>query len=185
MAITDSPLAFVPIGAPLSLVAAAGVDVVSTNVIDLMGDGVGTTVTNIWGNSTLPFSPDARGVGRPVPLIDILIGTAFVNDTGTPTLTIEYQGAPDDGSGGAGTYETYRATGALATANLTAGQRIRMEFVPPFPLNDRPRFLRLNFAIAAGTNYSAGTIAAAVVVTDRDDWFVGQQARNFTVGPLS
>lgn len=184
MAINDALLGFVFDSAPLSLVAAAGVDV-PTNPIDLMGNGVGTTVTNIWGNSTLPFSPDARGVGDPVPLIDILIGTAAVNDTGTPTLTVELQGAPDDGAGGAGTYETYRATGPIATANLTAGQRIRMEFVPPFPLNDRPRFLRLNFAIPAGTNYSAGTIASAQVVTSRDDTFFTQQPRNYSLGPLS
>jgi hypothetical protein len=182
--INDATLNFVNYGTGLSLVGAAGVDF-ATDPIDLMGAGPGTTVTNIWGNSTLPFSPDARGVGDPTPLISILIGTAFVNDTGTPTLTVEFQGAPDNGSGSPGTYDTYRATGAIATASLTAGQVIRMEFVPPFPLNDRPRFLRLNFSIPAGTNYSAGTIASATVITGRDDWYVGQQARNYTLGPLS
>lgn len=184
MSIQDALVGFVFSSAPLSLVAAAGADV-PTNPIDLMGDGVGTTVQNIWGNSTLPFSPDARGVGDPRPLIDILIGTTPVDGTGTPTLTVELQGAPDNGSGSPGTYETYRSTGALATASIPTGTRIRLEFAPPFPFNDRPRFLRLNFAIPAAVAYSAGTILSAQVVTTRDDNYFVQQPRNYVVGPLS
>lgn len=182
--IGDALLWFVnPTGTPLSLVAAAGVDV-PTDPIDLMGAGAGTEVANIWGNSAVPGSVDARGVGRPVPLIDILIGTAASDDTGTPTLTVELQGAEDDGTGSPGSYTTYRATKAFATATLVSGFRIRMEFVPPEPFNDNPRFLRLNFAIPAGTNYDAGTIAGAIVITGRDDWSVAFQPRNYSLGPL-
>lgn len=182
MAINDALASFV--SSSLSLVAAAGVDV-PTNPIDLFGDGVGVTVQNIWGNSTLPFSPDARGVGSPLPLIDILIGTTPVDSTGTPTLTVELQGAEDNGSGSPGSYQTYIATAALSTSQIPTGTRIRMPFAPPFPINDRPRFLRLNFNIPAGTNYSAGTILSANVVFPRDDMFSLQQPRNYTVGPLS
>ncbi len=181
--INDALVSFVP--SSLSLVAAAGDDIPSTNVIDLMGDGAGTTVTNIWGNSTLPFSPDARGVGSPVPQIDIIIGTAATAGTSTPTLNVQLQGAEDNGSGSPGSYQTYRETGVITVAQLTAGQHIRLDFAPPFPLNDRPRFLRLNFEIPAGTAFGAGTIASANVVTTRDDWYVGQQPRNFSLGPLS
>ncbi len=182
MAINDALASFV--SSSLSLVAAAGVSVPSS-VIDLMGDGAGTTVTNIWGNSTLPFSPDARGVGSPRPEIDIIIGTALTAGTSTPTLNVQLQGAEDDGTGNPGTYQTYRETGAITVAQGTAGQRIRLDFAPPFPLNDRPRFLRLNFSIPSGTAFGAGTIASANVVTSRDDWYVGQQPRNYSLGSLS
>ena len=57
--ILDAKLQFVAPGSPLSLIAAAGVDVVSPNIIDLLGNGVGTTVTNIYGNSALPGQADA------------------------------------------------------------------------------------------------------------------------------
>jgi hypothetical protein len=184
MAIQDALAAWVFSTSPLSLVAAAGVDV-PTNPIDLMGDGVGTTVRNIWGNSTLPFSPDARGVGSPLPLIDIIIGTALSDGTGTPLLTAELQGAEDNGSGSPGSYQTYVRSAALTSAQGTAGQRIRLPFVPPFPLTDRPRFLRLNFEIPAGTTFATGTILSAAAVFPRDDWYVGQQPRNYTVGPLA
>lgn len=183
--ITDALLAFVPIGSPLSLVAATGDDVPSTNVIDLMGDGVGTTVTNIWGNSTLPFSPDARGVGDPIPLIHILIGTALSANAGTPTLNVQLQGAEDNGSGSPGSYQTYIEHGPITVAQGTANRRIRMPFAPPFPINDRPRFLRLNFEIPAATSFLTGTILSAVVVTTRDDPFFTQQPRNYSLGPLS
>lgn len=182
MAINDALASFV--SSPLSLIAAAGVDV-PTLPIDLFGDGVGVAVTNIWGNSTLPGSPDAHGVGSPLPLIDILIGTTPVDGTGTPTLTVELQGAEDNGSGSPGSYQTYIASATMTTAQIPTGTRIRLPFAPPFPFNDRPRFLRLNFNIPAATAYSAGTILSANVVFPRDDWSVANQSRNYTVGPLS
>lgn len=183
MAINDALAGFVYSTSPLSLVAGAGVDV-PTNPIDLMGDGVATTVRNIWGNSTLPFSPDARGVGNPIPQIDIIIGTALATAS-SATVNVQLQGAEDNGSGSPGSYQTYRETGPITAAQGTAGQRIRLDFAPPFPLNDRPRFLRLNFEIPAGTTFTAGTILSAQVVTTRDDWYVGQQSRNYSLGPLS
>lgn len=183
MAIMDVLVGFVNQAAPLSLVAGSGVDV-PTDPIDLMGAGAGTTVANIWGNSTLPFSPDARGVGMPVPQLDILIGTAATTGS-SATANFQLQGAEDNGSGSPGSWQTYRETGALTAAQMTAGQRIRLDFAPPLPLNDRPRFLRINVEIPAGTTFTAGTILSIQPVTTRDDWYVGQQPRNYTVGPLS
>jgi len=184
----DALLSFVPIGSPLSLVAAAGVDVVAPNVIDLLGLGVGVVAPStssghpIIGNTTVFGAADAGGVGGMRPELNVTTGTAFVNDTGTPTLNAQLQAAIDDGTGNPGTWNTLVQTGELATANLVANTVIaRFPWVPPFPENLRPRFLRLNFAIPAGTNYSAGTIASALVVPCRDDWFQRQAAKNYAV----
>lgn len=185
---TDALLAFVPIGTPLSLVAAAGVDVRAPNVIDLLGLGVGvvapSTLTGnpIIGNVATFGSPDAGGVGGIRPELNITVGTAAVADTGTPTLNVQLQAAQDDGTGNPGTYQTLGESGELSVAQLTASTVIaRLPWLPPFPENFRPRFLSLNFAIPAGTNFSALTIASALVTTVRDDWFQRQAAKNYSV----
>jgi hypothetical protein len=182
----DSKLSFVPLGSPLSLVAAVGVDIVSPNVIDLLGGGAGTLVTNITGISAAPGQADAMGTPTERPELVVAIGTGLVNDTGTPTLRVELQGAPDNGSGSPGTYVTLGSSGAILAAQGTAGTIIaRLPWLPPFPLNLRPRFLRLNFEIPAGTNFSAGTILYALVTTVRDDWFIAQQPRNYKVSGVA
>lgn len=185
---TDALLAFIPIGSPLSLVAAAGADVRATRIIDLLGLGVGVVAPNtttgapIIGNTTVFGQADAMGVGGIRPELNVTVGTAFVNDTGTPTLNVQLQAAADDGTGNPGTYYTLGESGTIATASLTAGAVIaRLPWLPPFPENLRPRFISLNFEIPSGTNYSAGTIASALVTTVRDDWFQRQAAKNYTV----
>lgn len=184
--ITDSKLNFVAPGSPLSLVAAAGVDVPSPGIVDLLGNGVGTLVTNITGTAAVPGQADAHGVGQVRPELVVAIGTAPTNGTSTPSLNVQLQGAPDDGTGNPGTWVTYGESGAMLIAALPAGRIVaRLPWLPPFPANARPRFLRLNFEIPAGTAFGAGTIAYATVTTIRDDWFVGQAAKNYSLGPLN
>jgi len=182
----DSKLAFVPYGSPLSLVAAAGVDVLAPGVIDLLGNGAGTTVQNITGIATLPGQADAMGQGNMRPELVVAIGTALVADTGSPILQVELQAAPDNGSGSPGTYQVLGAGPLITAAQGIAGRQIaRIPWLPPFPDNLRPRFLRLNFNILAGTNYSAGTIAYALVTQARDDYFAAQAARNYSVSGVA
>jgi hypothetical protein len=179
--IADQGLAFVPAGAPLSLVGGAGVSFTS-NVIDLMGPGVGVNIQNYFGNSAAPGQADAMGVGDPVPDISVFVGTALATATAA-TLTIQYQGAPDDGTGTGtpGTWQTFAQTPAITAAQGAANTQLcRLPFVPPFPFNERPRFLRLNFSIPSGTDFTAGTISSALVTTTRDDYFVAQTPSNFT-----
>lgn len=179
--LVDAKVAFVPIGVPLSLVAAAGVDIVSPLVYDFLGSGVGTPVNNIYGNPALPGQADAMGVGPQRPELVVLIGTALVANTGTPLLTVELQAAPDNGANLEGTYQTLVRSGPVTVAQGVAGARIaRFPWVPPFPVNLRPRFMRLNFEIPAGTNFSAGTIQYAGVTTTPDDLYQLQAARNYT-----
>lgn len=187
--ITDALLNFVPIGGNLSLVAGAGVDIPSTNVIDLLGLGVGVAPNsnggNIIGNVTTFGAPDAMGVGGMRPELVVNVGaTAFVT-ANSATLNVALQGAPDTGAGGGylpGTYQTIAETGELTAAQLTAYQTImRMPWLPPFPANLRPRFLRLLFQVPTGTNFTAGVIGNALVTPLRDDQFNQFAAKNYTV----
>lgn len=185
--ITDALLNFVPIGGNLSLVAGAGVDVPS-NVIDLLGLGVGVAPSsnggNIIGNVTTFGAPDAMGVGGFRPELVVNVGTAFVT-ANAATLNVALQGAPDTGAGGGylpGTYQTIAETGELTAAQLTAFQTImRLPWLPPFPANLRPRYLRLLFQVPAAVNFTAGTIANALVTPLRDDQFNAYAAKNYSV----
>lgn len=178
---SDALLSFVPLGAPLSIVAGAGVAVPSST-IDLLGVGVGVAPTSIIGNATL-FGTD-MGIGGLRPELDVAIGAAAVT-ANAATLNLALQAAPDTGAAGnyqPGTWQTLVETGALTAAQLTANQIIaRFPWLPVFPQTLRPRFLRLLGQIPAGTNFTGGTIAFALVVTVRDDLANKQAAANFTV----
>lgn len=189
---SDALLSFVAIGGNLSLVAAAGVDVRATNVIDLLGLGVGVVAPNtltgnpIIGNTSVFGQADAMGVGGIRPELNVTIGTALVADTGTPTLNVQLQAAADDGTGNPDTYQTIGESGTISVAQGTANRVIaRLPWLPPFPENLRPRFLSLNFEIPADTNFSAGTIASALVTTVRDDWFNRQASKNYSVSGVA
>jgi len=182
--IIDSQLSFVPIGAPLSLVAGAGIDVPSTNVIDLLGIGAGNPPTSsIIGNVTNFGAPDAMGVGGLRPELLVNIGDAFTTGT-SATLNVALQAAADAGTPTwqPGTWQTIAETGELTAAQLTADQTImRLPWLPPFPANLRPRFLRLLFQVPAATLFTAGTISSALVVPCRDDQFNKYAAKNYSV----
>jgi hypothetical protein len=176
----DALLNLVPYGAPLSCVGATGASFAS-NVIDVLGVGAGIAPPNIIGNSTL-FGSD-MGIGDNRPLIEALIGTAFVT-AGTATLNMQFQGAPDTGLAGGylpGTWQTYQETGTLTAAQLTAGQVLRMDFPAAFPANARPRFYRLLFTTPTGQQFSAGTVASAFITPDRDDQNNRFAVNNFVV----
>ncbi|HQT65356.1 MAG TPA: hypothetical protein PLO16_12670 [Acidocella sp.] len=179
--LTDSLLNFVAPGSPLSLVLGVGVGAAS-NVIDLLGSGSGTAPANIIGNASL-FGADV-GIGLYRPLINIVTGTAFATADGA-TLNVEFQAAPDTGSGYGyvpGAWKTLEETGYMPVADLAAGTVIgRFSFPPAIPANFRPRFLRLFFQPLAATQFTAGTIASAVVTMARDDQANRFTPRNFAV----
>ncbi len=180
--ILDSLLSFVPVGSALSLVAGAGVDIPSTNVIDLLGSGVGTEPHNIIGNAAT-FGADA-GIGAVKPQVEVIIGTGLVTGGGA-TLNVAFQAAADQGAAGAyqpGTWQTLVETGEMTAAQLVASAICaRFDFPPVFPLTLRPRYLRLLFQVPAGLTFTAGTISAALVTMVRDDLAQRQATKNFTV----
>ena len=168
--ITDSQLALIPIGIPLSIVAGAGVSV-ATAPLDLLGVGAGSPPPNIIG-AVSTWGTDFGIGARHRPELNIAIGTAFTT-ANAATLNLALQLAPDPGAGGnftPTTWTTCYETGAIAVANLTAGQPLlRGPILPVFPKTLRPRFLRLLAQIPAATNFTAGTIAFALFTWVRDD----------------
>lgn len=180
--ITDAQLALIPIGSPLSMVAAAGVSIPSA-VLDLLGAGVGVAPPSIIGNVTL-FGTD-QGIGsRWRPELECAVGTAFVTGNGA-TLNLALQCAVDTGVGGGyqpGTWTTIYESGAIAASVLIAGRHVlRGPILPVIPASLRPRFLRLLAQIPSGENFTAGTLAFALWTWVRDDWAASQAARNYTV----
>lgn len=176
--IIDSLVSFVPIQSPLSIVGGAGVAIPS-NVIDILGQGVGTAPQNIIGNRTL-FGADV-GIGGIRPQIEVLITTAFTTGN-SATLNVAYQAAVDTGSGGnyqPGTWQTLVETGYIPVASLTLGQILaRFDFAPAFPANLNPRYLRLLFQPLTATNFTAGAVLAPVTMV-RDDLANKFAANNF------
>lgn len=178
----DSSLAFVPFGTPLSCVGATGASFQS-QVIDLLGQGVGQAPANIIGNPAV-FGEDI-GVGGmgPQPTLLVTVGTAFVTG-GSATLNVQLQGAVDSGSPNytPGTWITLTETGTISAANLTAGQVIaRFDMPPAFPPGTLPRFLRINFVTPSGQSFSAGTIAFAYPTYVRDDQANKYAGSNYAV----
>lgn len=135
----------------------------SNTVIDLAGTGSGNPPSGTFGNATV-FGAD-MGVGRGIR-VGCLVGTAL---TGGTSMNVAFQGAPDNGSNAPGTYTTFAETGAIPTADLTAGARIGTFDVPrALPDGSLVRFVRLLYT-PVGT-FSGGTIAWAGIVLDADEW---------------
>lgn len=184
---SDALVAFIPIGAPLSLVGGVGITFRS-NIIDLLGAGVGVPPPSIIGNATL-FGTDL-GVGGKRPELNISVGTAFVVNTAGTLLKIALQAAVDQGVGGnyqPGTWTDVVSQDNIAVANLTAGAiPFRSPWIPDMPPGLRPRYMSLLFspmsvtALPAGS-FLAGTIASALVTTVRDDQANKYAAKGYTV----
>lgn len=178
---SDALLAFVPLGSALSLVGAAGVGIPSS-VVDLLGLGVGQPPTNqIIGNAAV-FGEDP-GIGGFRPELMIAVGIQATTATAA-TLTVQLQYAVDVGAPTylPGPWVTIAEQPGITAAQLSPGQVIaRFPFLPAFPANLNPRYVRLNFQPAAATDFTAGTIAFALVTLVRDDQANKFAAKNFTV----
>ena len=190
----DSALAFVPLGYNQSLVAGLGISIPSVNTIDMLGLGVGVSPGAgpsasaggqggvIIGSEATNFGTD-QGIGAFRPELEVVVGTAFTTSDSC-TLNVQLQAAADAGSPSwlPSTWNTVAETGPMAVANLTANTVIaRFPYLPNFPASLRPRFLRLNFAVPSGDQFTAGTILCAVVTLVRDDQANRFASRNYTV----
>lgn len=188
--ITDALCNFVPIGGNLSLVGGAGVGIRS-GVYDFLGLGAGVAPSSlIIGNATLFGQADGMGVGNQRPELNVSIGTALVS-AAAARLNVALQAAPDAGTPTyqPGTWQTIAESGPITVAQGAANTVIfRCPWVPPFPRTLRPRFLSLLFtpvatdaAPATPVAFSAGTIASAIVVMSRDDYFANNATKNYSV----
>ena len=164
--ITDALVNFIG-NTPMSIVGGAGIAIPSTNVIDLLGQGVGTAPQNIIGNRTV-FGEDA-GIGGKRAQVEVIMTTGAVTGNAA-TLNVQFQGAADDPNTHQPVlWRTLVETGAIAVADLPIEAILaRFDFPPAFPVNFQPRYLRLLFTPAAATNFSAGAVLAPVTMV-RDD----------------
>lgn len=177
----DAALSF---GQNFTLVGGAGVAIPSPLVVDLAGVGQGVAPPSIWGNTAVFAAPDAMGNSQMRPELVVGVGTTFTTANGA-TLNVALQGAIDTGVGGGylpGAWNTFGESGPLAVANLVANTIIfRSPWLPPWPFNLRPRFLRLLFTPPAATNFSAGTIAYATSTIIPDAQSNKFASKNYTV----
>ena len=135
----------------------------SSNIVDLAGPALPASQAT---------APSAGTPGRDMgigddPALKILVQvtTAFASGT---SLQIGFQGAPDNGSGAPGTYQTI-VLGEVATeATLIVGSRLLdIDWPRTGPLNrDPPRFIQLQY-VNAGT-HTAGKLRGLAVL-DRHD----------------
>lgn len=146
--ILDSNLTFDPTGTAITATAA------STNIIDLVNQR-------------------DLGIGDNPALKVLVVPGATFTAGGAATLTIQFQGAPDNGSGAPGTYLTYAETAALSIAQLNTLASTMNNDLFPLDVPGRPpgaplpRFYRLNYVVATGP-FTAGTLQAYMLI-GRDD----------------
>jgi len=129
------------------------------------------------GGPALPGSANggsARDIGigdNPALKLSALVTTAI---TGGTSLQLQLQGAPDNGSGAAGSYTTMWTSPVFAEASLVAGAQLANVDIPRIIAGQAlPRFLKLNF-ISVGT-HSAGAIECQIVL-NLDSQIIGSGA---------
>ena len=155
-------------GASSGITAGANTDLPTTgtqaasNVIDL---GV------VLGIPDYAHGGGARDIGTGDKPALKLFATVVEAMVGGTSIQLQLEGAPDDGSGGQGSYTIMWTSPAILLANLDVGARLANIDVPlPVPNQVLPRFLRLEF-ISSGT-FTDGEIEAAIVI-DRMDQVQG------------
>lgn len=130
----------------------------STNVIDLgVTSGIPTSA-NGGGARDIGIGDD------PAMKLLVQVTTTFLGGT---NLTVNFQGAVDNGAGAPAAFTTYVSSPAILLAALIQGARLFDIDVPrPPPGVVTPRFLRLTY-VASGT-FTAGVIESLIVL-DRMD----------------
>lgn len=157
--ILDKLLEFDPAGTAITSTAA------STNVIDLHG----ANLVPAFSTTVKPGRDLGGGsASGPTPMLFVVITTTFTQ--AGATLNVQFQGAPDDGTGIPGTYATYAESGVLALANMAAGNvllAIDVARIQPLPNTPAllPRFLRLNYVVASGP-FTAGKLSAYISLSN-------------------
>ena len=134
----------------------------ASNIIDL-----GVTL----GIPTSANGGGARDMGigdYPAMKLSAIVIAAF---TASSTIQVQLSGAPDNGSGGQGSY-TVMWTQATAVTSAVAGFQLCNVDLPRVVFEQvLPRFLKFTF-IGGGTTNAAGTVEANIVL-DLDQQIIG------------
>lgn len=143
-------------GAGFSVAQALSTTANSTNVFDVTGAGAGNAPSMIGAGGLKTAIGIDIGAGDGVATPQVLITNALTTaGTGSGTVTISLQAAPDNGSYSAGTYYTLYTSDAYAGTAITAGWQLIIPVPSIPPAAALPRFYRLVYTIS-------GTFAATV-----------------------
>jgi len=155
-------------GATGGITASAYADLPTT------GTQAASNIVDLGVASGVPSSANgggARDIGvgdDPAMKLSVIVTTAV---TGGTNLALALSGAPDDGSGGIGSYTVMWTSPTYLEAALVAGAQLANIDVPRVISGQvLPRFLKLSF-VSTGT-HSAGAIQGQIVL-DRDDQITG------------
>lgn len=150
----------------------------SSNIVDLAGPALPASATPLGGTPGRDL-----GIGDD-PALKLLVQVTTAFTTGT-NLTINFQGAPDNGSGGVGGYNTYVTGPVIGQANLTIGQRLLDIDYPRTIVGapEPPRFVRLGY-VSTGSSWGAGALEGLVVL-DRFDQIINVSSTGTAGGYLS
>ena len=160
MTILDNLLVFDP--NPTSVAIAAGTQA-STNTISLAATGQIPVLANLQGARDM-------GIGdNPALKVQCQVVVAFTSG-GAGTLSVAFQGAPDNGSGAPGSFTTYYVSPvyALAAVAVVGAQLLPMDVPRPPAGIGLPAYYRLLYTVATAT-MTAGSVFAALVI-DRTDY---------------
>lgn len=162
----------------------------STNAIDLLAGvktasaSAYTTPAAIIGNVSVYGAEFGIGSTGGVPRVVGNAVAAFTSGGGSATLTVQFQGAKDSGSGTLSGYSwvTYAQTGTIGQSALTASTRI---FSFDWPHRQvaaaLPRFVVLNYVVASGP-MTGGTVTTDIQMGGDDGQAtLIQYPSNFTV----
>lgn len=156
-------------GATGGITAGANTDLPTTGTQDA------SNVVDLGVTSGIPSSANgggARDIGiGDDPSLKLLVVVTMTFGGGTD-LTVQLSGAPDNGSGAAGSFTVmWKAPAAVVEANLTVGTYLANVDVPRVIAGQVvPRFLKLTF-ISTGT-HTSGAVEGTIVL-DRLDQIVG------------
>lgn len=150
----------------------------SQAIIDVTGAGSGNAPQIINGfPATNTAIGEDYGAGDGVAIPHVVVSVP-VTGTGSGTVTVALQAAPDNGSYSPGTYYTLATSDAYVGTALTAGTVIDIP-VPPIVNSDAlPRFYRLNYTVS-------GTISVGLnsfmVLNPVQLYTFGKYANNYIV----
>lgn len=154
--------------------ASGGITAGAQTDLPTTGTQNASNVVDLGVTSGIPSSANgggARDIGvgdDPSLKLSVICTTAVAGGT---SLQLVLAGAPDDGSGGQGSYTTMWSSPVYAEAALLAGAQLANIDVPRVITGQvLPRFLRLSF-VSVGT-HTSGAVEGQIIL-DRDDQITG------------
>ncbi len=156
-------------GAAFSVSQALTTTANSTNVFDITGAGSGNAPSMIGAGGLKTALGADLGAGDGMSSPSVLVTNALTTaGTGSGTLTISLQAAPDNGSYSPDTYYTLYTSDAFVGTTIVAGWQLVIP-VPSIPPGDKlPRFYRLVYTISGtvGCTLNANLLMNPPLVRD-------------------